>query len=38
MGYFSDAITAAKAYDKKAFEAFGEEAILNFPEDYIPQV
>jgi hypothetical protein len=31
LGYFDDAIEAAKAYDAKATELFGEFASLNFP-------
>jgi len=33
IGYFDDEIEAAKAYDRKARELFGEFAYLNFPED-----
>jgi hypothetical protein len=33
LGYFDDQVTAAKAYDKKAKELFGEYAYLNFPDD-----
>jgi hypothetical protein len=32
IGYFNDIVLAAKAYDKRAFELFGEFAYLNFPE------
>ena len=32
IGYFADPIAAAKAYDAKARELFGEFAHLNFPE------
>lgn len=32
IGYFEDPIRAAKAYDAKALELFGEFAQLNFPE------
>lgn len=33
LGYFLDAVTAARAYDQAARDAFGAEAILNFPDD-----
>jgi hypothetical protein len=33
IGYFDDEIEAAKAYDRKARELFGEYAYLNFPEE-----
>jgi hypothetical protein len=32
LGYFDDEASAAKAYDAKAAELFGEYAALNFPE------
>lgn len=34
LGYFTDKIQAAKAYDKASYEAYGRLDILNFPEDY----
>ncbi len=33
LGYFADKVEAAKAYDKKAEELFGEFACLNFPKE-----
>lgn len=32
LGSFNTKIQAAKAYDKKAYELYGDKAILNFPE------
>lgn len=37
LGLFSDEVEAARRYDAEAYQAFGEFAVLNFPEDY-PQV
>jgi len=34
IGYFKNEIEAAKAYDRVAFDNWGEFAYLNFPEDY----
>ena len=32
LGAFDEEIEAAKAFDLKSYELFGEETILNFPE------
>lgn len=34
LGLFDTPEQAAKAYDKKAYDFYGDKAILNFPEDY----
>ena len=36
VGRFDDEIEAARAYDRKAFELFGEYAYLNFPQEIRP--
>jgi len=36
LGYYADKIEAAKAYDKAALEAWGEFAVVNFPELQAP--
>lgn len=33
-GFFKSEVDAAKAYDKAAWELYGPEAFLNFPEDF----
>ena len=37
LGYFVDEVEAARAYDRKAVELFGEFARLNFPEEWPAQ-
>lgn len=34
LGTFNTRKKAARAYDKKAYELYGDKAILNFPEEY----
>lgn len=38
IGYFPDKILAAKAYDKEAIKYYGNDAILNFPQERMNNV
>lgn len=37
LGYFAEEVEAARAYDRKAVELFGEFARLNFPREWPPE-
>ncbi len=37
LGYFTEEVEAARAYDRKAVELFGEYARLNFPREWPPE-